>query len=75
MNVIWLFDAYSALQDSYQEHFLQEADTPSIAECFQQTLKAIHESPEAGDFVTVHDRRWFVKRVGGYEDNGSAVPE
>ena len=75
MNVIWLFDAYSALQDSYQEHLLQEAETPSIAECFKQTLTAIQKSPEAENFVTVHDRHWFVKRAGGYEDNGNAVPE
>lgn len=71
----WLFDAYSGLQDAYQEQFLLESETEAHRHCFERTLAAIQDDPIVDDYVTVGERRWYVVRTGGYSDGPHSVPE
>lgn len=65
MPLRWEFDAYSDLQEVFQEDFLAEAESPAVQECVWRTLKRIQENPIVDDFVTVGGRRWYVVRDGG----------
>lgn len=71
----WLFDAYSAFRESYEEHFLQEIASQSIAECLARTLVGLREDPILDDFVTVGGRQWYVVSTGGFRYGEEDIPE